>query len=40
MLRLYLGNIRNKNNLSEINKSICIITKMKITLIKVSSKYT
>ena len=40
MLRLYLGNIRNKNNLSEINKSICIITKMKITLIKVISKYT
>ena len=40
MLKLHLGNIRHKNNISEINKTICIVTKMKITLIKVISKYT
>ena len=39
MLKLCLGNVRDKNNSSEINKSIYIITKMKITLIKVISKY-
>ena len=33
MDRLYLRNIKHKNNSSEINQSICIITKMKITLI-------
>ena len=40
MLKLYLGNVRHKNNISEINKTICIITKINITLIKVTSKYT
>ena len=40
MLKLYLGNVRHKNNISEINKIISIVTKMKITLIKVISKYT
>ena len=39
MLKLYLGNIRHKNSISEINKTICIVTKMKIALIKVISKY-
>ena len=39
MLKLYLGNVRHKNKISKINKTICIITKMKITLIKVISKY-
>ena len=40
MLKLHLGNIRHKNNISEINKTIFIVTKMKNTLIKVISKYT
>ena len=40
MLKLYLENVRHKDNISNINKTICIITKMKITLIKVISKYT
>ena len=39
MLKLYLENVRYKNNISEINKTICIVTKMKITLIKVIRKY-
>ena len=39
MLKLYLENVRHKNNISEINKTICIVTKMKITLIKVISEY-
>ena len=40
MLKLHLGNVRHKNNTSAINKTICIVTKMKITLIKVIRKYT
>ena len=40
MLKLYLGIVGHKNDLSKINKSIYKITKMKITLIKVISKYT
>ena len=40
MLKLYIGNVMYKNNSSEINKSICIVTKMKTTVIKVISKYT
>ena len=40
MLKLYLGNVRHENNISEINKTICIVTNMKITLIRVISKYT
>ena len=39
MLKLYLGNIMHKNGISEIKKNICIVTKIKITLIKVISKY-
>ena len=33
MLSLYFENVRHKNNTSEIDKSILIITKMRITLI-------
>ena len=40
MLKLYLGNVRHNSIILEINKTICIVTKMKITLIKVVSKYT
>ena len=36
----YFENVWYKNNSSEINKNILIITKMKITLSKVVSKCT
>ena len=38
MLRLHLWDVNEKNNSSEINASICIVPKMKNTLIKVISK--